>query len=109
MATWGGSTPCQLDEDGYPSELGAEEEEEEEEEDEEEDGAESSSSDDLHCYSTRKQRSYSNRKTLGRSVKEAYKETHCFSITHKYTGHNSVNLKVYLISNFRNPLGIKKL
>ncbi|XP_071024697.1 pericentriolar material 1 protein-like isoform X1 [Oncorhynchus clarkii lewisi] len=68
MATWGGSTPCQLDEDGYPSELGAEEEEEEEEEDEEEDGAESSSSDDLHCYSTRKQRSYSNRKTLGSNV-----------------------------------------
>uniref|UniRef100_A0A8C8C5U6 Pericentriolar material 1 protein C-terminal domain-containing protein n=1 Tax=Oncorhynchus tshawytscha TaxID=74940 RepID=A0A8C8C5U6_ONCTS len=64
MATWGGSTPCQLDEDCYPSELGAEEEEEEEEDDEEEDGAESSSSDDLHCYSTRKQRSYSNRKTL---------------------------------------------
>uniref|UniRef100_A0A8C7QD31 Pericentriolar material 1 n=1 Tax=Oncorhynchus mykiss TaxID=8022 RepID=A0A8C7QD31_ONCMY len=64
MATWGGSTPCQLDEDGYPSELGAEEEEEEEEDEEEEDGAESSSSDDLHCYSTRKQRSYSNRKTL---------------------------------------------
>uniref|UniRef100_A0A8C7P7Q7 Pericentriolar material 1 n=1 Tax=Oncorhynchus mykiss TaxID=8022 RepID=A0A8C7P7Q7_ONCMY len=59
MATWGGSTPCQLDEDGYPSEMGAEEEEEEEE-----DGAESSSSDDLHLYSTRKQRSYSNRKTL---------------------------------------------
>ncbi|KAM9530637.1 pericentriolar material 1 protein-like isoform 4-T4 [Salvelinus alpinus] len=65
MATWGGSTPCQLDEDGYPSELGAEEEEEEE--DEEEDGAESSSSDDLPCY-TRKQRSYSNRKTLGSNV-----------------------------------------
>uniref|UniRef100_A0A8C7HHX9 Pericentriolar material 1 n=1 Tax=Oncorhynchus kisutch TaxID=8019 RepID=A0A8C7HHX9_ONCKI len=64
MATWGGSTPCQLDEDCYPSELGAEEEEEEEDDDEEEDGAESSSSDDLHCYSTRKQRSYSNRKTL---------------------------------------------
>uniref|UniRef100_A0A4W5LRV0 Pericentriolar material 1 n=1 Tax=Hucho hucho TaxID=62062 RepID=A0A4W5LRV0_9TELE len=61
MATWGGSTPCQLDEDGYPSELGAEEEKEEEDE---EDGAESSSSDDLHRYSTRKQRSYSNRKTL---------------------------------------------
>uniref|UniRef100_A0A674BMS3 Pericentriolar material 1 n=1 Tax=Salmo trutta TaxID=8032 RepID=A0A674BMS3_SALTR len=58
MATWGGSTPCQLDEDGYPSEMGAEEEEEEE------DGAESSSSDDLHLYSTRKQRSYSNRKAL---------------------------------------------
>uniref|UniRef100_A0A8C7G2Q5 Pericentriolar material 1 n=1 Tax=Oncorhynchus kisutch TaxID=8019 RepID=A0A8C7G2Q5_ONCKI len=58
MATWGGSTPCQLDEDGYPSEMGAEEEEEEE------DGAESSSSDDLHLYSTRKQRSYSNRKKL---------------------------------------------
>uniref|UniRef100_A0A8C7QD08 Pericentriolar material 1 n=1 Tax=Oncorhynchus mykiss TaxID=8022 RepID=A0A8C7QD08_ONCMY len=68
MATWGGSTPCQLDEDGYPSELGAEEEEEEEEDEEEEDGAESSSSDDLHCYSTRKQRSYSNRKTLGSNV-----------------------------------------
>uniref|UniRef100_A0A8C8C5S9 Pericentriolar material 1 protein C-terminal domain-containing protein n=1 Tax=Oncorhynchus tshawytscha TaxID=74940 RepID=A0A8C8C5S9_ONCTS len=68
MATWGGSTPCQLDEDCYPSELGAEEEEEEEEDDEEEDGAESSSSDDLHCYSTRKQRSYSNRKTLGSNV-----------------------------------------
>ncbi|XP_052320542.1 pericentriolar material 1 protein-like isoform X4 [Oncorhynchus keta] len=70
MATWGGSTPCQLDEDCYPSELGAEEEEEEEEEDddEEEAGAESSSSDDLHCYSTRKQRSYSNRKTLGSNV-----------------------------------------
>ena len=65
MATRGGSTPCQLDEDGYPSEMGAEEEEEEEEED----GAESSSSDDLHLYSTRKQRSYSNRKTLGRSEK----------------------------------------
>ncbi|XP_036810288.1 pericentriolar material 1 protein isoform X4 [Oncorhynchus mykiss] len=63
MATWGGSTPCQLDEDGYPSEMGAEEEEEEEE-----DGAESSSSDDLHLYSTRKQRSYSNRKTLGSNV-----------------------------------------
>uniref|UniRef100_A0A674EF39 Pericentriolar material 1 n=1 Tax=Salmo trutta TaxID=8032 RepID=A0A674EF39_SALTR len=62
MATWGGSTPCQLDEDGYPSELGAEEEEEEDE-----DGAESSSSDDLHRYSSRKQRSYSNSKTLGRS------------------------------------------
>uniref|UniRef100_A0A674EG84 Pericentriolar material 1 n=1 Tax=Salmo trutta TaxID=8032 RepID=A0A674EG84_SALTR len=59
MATWGGSTPCQLDEDGYPSELGAEEEEEEDE-----DGAESSSSDDLHRYSSRKQRSYSNSKTL---------------------------------------------
>ncbi|XP_031693614.1 pericentriolar material 1 protein isoform X6 [Oncorhynchus kisutch] len=68
MATWGGSTPCQLDEDCYPSELGAEEEEEEEDDDEEEDGAESSSSDDLHCYSTRKQRSYSNRKTLGSNV-----------------------------------------
>ncbi|XP_064880827.1 pericentriolar material 1 protein-like isoform X5 [Oncorhynchus nerka] len=66
MATWGGSTPCQLDEDCYPSELGAEEEEEDD--DEEEDGAESSSSDDLHCYSTRKQRSYSNRKTLGSNV-----------------------------------------
>uniref|UniRef100_A0A8C8BW61 Pericentriolar material 1 protein C-terminal domain-containing protein n=1 Tax=Oncorhynchus tshawytscha TaxID=74940 RepID=A0A8C8BW61_ONCTS len=64
MATWGGSTPCQLDEDGYPSEMGAEEEEEEEEED----GVESSSSDDLHLYSTRKQRSYSNRKTLGSNV-----------------------------------------
>ncbi|XP_020343018.1 pericentriolar material 1 protein-like isoform X5 [Oncorhynchus kisutch] len=62
MATWGGSTPCQLDEDGYPSEMGAEEEEEEE------DGAESSSSDDLHLYSTRKQRSYSNRKKLGSNV-----------------------------------------
>ncbi|XP_029621894.1 pericentriolar material 1 protein isoform X1 [Salmo trutta] len=62
MATWGGSTPCQLDEDGYPSEMGAEEEEEEE------DGAESSSSDDLHLYSTRKQRSYSNRKALGSNV-----------------------------------------
>uniref|UniRef100_A0A4W5RVH4 Pericentriolar material 1 n=1 Tax=Hucho hucho TaxID=62062 RepID=A0A4W5RVH4_9TELE len=59
MATWGGSTPCQLDDDCYPSEMGAEEEEEEEE-----DGAESSSSDDLQLYSTRKQRSYSNRKTL---------------------------------------------
>ncbi|XP_045074935.1 pericentriolar material 1 protein-like isoform X3 [Coregonus clupeaformis] len=70
MATWGGSTTCQLDEDGYPSEMGAEEEEEEEdeEEEEEEDGAESSSSDDLHLYSTRKQRSYSNRKTLGSKV-----------------------------------------
>nr|XP_029529446.1 pericentriolar material 1 protein-like isoform X4 [Oncorhynchus nerka] len=67
MATWGGSTPCQLDEDCYPSELGAEEEEEDDD-DEEEDGAESSSSDDLHCYSTRKQRSYSNRKTLGSNV-----------------------------------------
>uniref|UniRef100_A0A674EGS2 Pericentriolar material 1 n=1 Tax=Salmo trutta TaxID=8032 RepID=A0A674EGS2_SALTR len=63
MATWGGSTPCQLDEDGYPSELGAEEEEEEDE-----DGAESSSSDDLHRYSSRKQRSYSNSKTLGSNV-----------------------------------------
>eukprot|EP00063_Salmo_salar_P089626 XP_014064461.1 PREDICTED: pericentriolar material 1 protein-like isoform X2 [Salmo salar] len=62
MATWGGSTPCQLDEDGYPSEMGAEEEEEEE------DGAESSSSDDLHLYSTRKQRSYSNRKALDSNV-----------------------------------------
>uniref|UniRef100_A0A8C8EH96 Pericentriolar material 1 protein C-terminal domain-containing protein n=1 Tax=Oncorhynchus tshawytscha TaxID=74940 RepID=A0A8C8EH96_ONCTS len=74
MATWGGSTPCQLDEDGYPSEMGAEEEEEEEEED----GVESSSSDDLHLYSTRKQRSYSNRKTLGRSVRNSYKDTHFF-------------------------------
>uniref|UniRef100_A0A4W5RZ14 Pericentriolar material 1 n=1 Tax=Hucho hucho TaxID=62062 RepID=A0A4W5RZ14_9TELE len=63
MATWGGSTPCQLDDDCYPSEMGAEEEEEEEE-----DGAESSSSDDLQLYSTRKQRSYSNRKTLGSNV-----------------------------------------
>ncbi|XP_010889893.2 pericentriolar material 1 protein isoform X2 [Esox lucius] len=61
MATWGDSSLCQLEEDGYPSETGAEEEEEEEEEE----GAESSSSDDQHLYSTRKQRSYSNRKQLG--------------------------------------------
>uniref|UniRef100_A0A3P8Z3N9 Pericentriolar material 1 protein C-terminal domain-containing protein n=1 Tax=Esox lucius TaxID=8010 RepID=A0A3P8Z3N9_ESOLU len=65
MATWGDSSLCQLEEDGYPSETGAEEEEEEEEEE----GAESSSSDDQHLYSTRKQRSYSNRKQLGRSVR----------------------------------------
>lgn len=63
MATWGGSTPCHLDddEDGSPSEMGAEEEEEE-------DGAESSSSDDIHIYSSsRTQCSYSNRKNQGRS------------------------------------------
>ncbi|KAL1023567.1 hypothetical protein UPYG_G00042480 [Umbra pygmaea] len=65
MATWGGSTPCQLDEDGYPSETGAEEEEEEEEDE----GAESSSSDDQQLYSARKQRSYSNRKQLGSNTK----------------------------------------
>ena len=71
MATWGGSTPCQLDEDedGYPSEMGAEEEEEEEEEEDEEEvgGAESSSSDDVHIYSNSwNQRSHSTRKNMTR-------------------------------------------
>ncbi|XP_062333249.1 pericentriolar material 1 protein isoform X2 [Osmerus eperlanus] len=70
MATWGGSTPCQLDEDedGYPSEMGAEEEEEEDEE--EVDGAESSSSDDVHIYSNSwNQRSHSTRKNMTSNLK----------------------------------------
>uniref|UniRef100_A0AAY4ADM5 Pericentriolar material 1 protein C-terminal domain-containing protein n=1 Tax=Denticeps clupeoides TaxID=299321 RepID=A0AAY4ADM5_9TELE len=56
MATWGGSTPCHLDEDededGYPSEEAAEDDS----------GEESSSTDELHAYSNRKQCSH-NRKT----------------------------------------------
>ncbi|XP_046900898.1 pericentriolar material 1 protein isoform X8 [Hypomesus transpacificus] len=72
MATWGGSTPCQLDEDedGYTSEIGAEEEEEEEEDEEEVEGAESSSSDDVHIYSNSwNQRSHSTRKNMTSNLK----------------------------------------
>ncbi|XP_028832523.1 pericentriolar material 1 protein isoform X4 [Denticeps clupeoides] len=60
MATWGGSTPCHLDEDededGYPSEEAAEDDS----------GEESSSTDELHAYSNRKQCSH-NRKTRASS------------------------------------------
>ncbi|KAG7458667.1 hypothetical protein MATL_G00222940 [Megalops atlanticus] len=68
MATWGGSTPCQLDEDedGYPSEMGAEEEEVEEEE------ANSSSSEDLAVYSSRKHRSHGGRKSKESCPKWSY-------------------------------------
>lgn len=64
MATWGGSTPCRLDdeEDSYASDVEAEEEEEEES------GEESSYTDDMHVY-PRKQQSYSSKKTRNRSVR----------------------------------------
>ncbi|KAG9335981.1 hypothetical protein JZ751_003380 [Albula glossodonta] len=66
MATWGGSTPCHLEEeeDCYPSETGAEEEEEEEED--------FSSSEDTPLYSSRTQRSYSGRKSKESSVKASF-------------------------------------
>ncbi|XP_041958480.1 pericentriolar material 1 protein isoform X1 [Alosa sapidissima] len=59
MATWGGSTPCRLDdeEDSYASEVEAEEEEEGEDS-----GEESSYTDDLQVY-PRKQPSYSSKKS----------------------------------------------
>uniref|UniRef100_W5KNN2 Pericentriolar material 1 n=1 Tax=Astyanax mexicanus TaxID=7994 RepID=W5KNN2_ASTMX len=59
MATWGGSTRCQLDEedDDYSSELGADEDDEEGDE-----GEESSSTDELHAYQNRKLPSSNNRK-----------------------------------------------
>ncbi|XP_036372444.1 pericentriolar material 1 protein-like [Megalops cyprinoides] len=68
MATWGGSTPCQLDEDedGYPSEMGGEEEELEEEE------ANSSSSEDLAMYPSRKHRSHGGRKLKESCPKWSY-------------------------------------
>uniref|UniRef100_A0AAY4AD44 Pericentriolar material 1 protein C-terminal domain-containing protein n=1 Tax=Denticeps clupeoides TaxID=299321 RepID=A0AAY4AD44_9TELE len=63
MATWGGSTPCHLDEDededGYPSEEAAEDDS----------GEESSSTDELHAYSNRKQCSH-NRKTRASKPKQ---------------------------------------
>ena len=59
MATWGGSTPCHLDEDYRSESAGAAE-------DNDEDGAESSSSSDVHIYpANRNQRSFKNQ---GRSV-----------------------------------------
>lgn len=64
MATWGGSTPCRLDdeEDSYASEAEAEEEEEDEES-----GEESSYTDDMHVY-PRKQQPYCSKKNRNRSV-----------------------------------------
>ncbi|KAJ8335928.1 hypothetical protein SKAU_G00392700 [Synaphobranchus kaupii] len=69
MATWGGSTPHHLEEeeDGYPSETGAEEGEGEEEEEEEE--ADSSSSEDLPLYTSRTQASFSGQKSTESGVK----------------------------------------
>ncbi|XP_066574344.1 pericentriolar material 1 protein isoform X3 [Amia ocellicauda] len=60
MATWGGSTQCVVDEDeeGYPSDEGAQDEEEEEEED-----VSSSSSEDFPEYSSQNRRTYSARKS----------------------------------------------
>lgn len=65
MATWGGSTPRHLEEeDGYPSETGAEEEEEEE--------ADSSSSEDLPLYTSRTQTSFNGCQSNERCVREVF-------------------------------------